>query len=189
MGVTINTQPTIEPVSLEEIKEFVQINHSDDDNLLRIKGQAAREICEKYTRRRFINTVLDLTLDAFPLGEIPIESAASPLVSVASITYTDTDGNAQTWSSANYDVDTSSDPGRIAPAFGQAYPATRVVQNAVTVQHTVGYGTDPTDVPAAIREAVLILAKMLYTGCVVDSESLPADVLALLNPYRVFRFV
>jgi uncharacterized phiE125 gp8 family phage protein len=188
MGTNINTAPALEPVTLEQIKEFVQVNHSDDDNLLQIKGQAAREICERFTRRRFIDTILDLILDAFPLGEQPIDGLASPLSAVGSITYTDADGDAQTWNSANYIADTSSDPGRIAPAFGIAYPATRKIQNAATVTYTAGYGTDPTDVPAAIREAILILAKMLYTGCMIDDGNLPADVRALLGPYRVFRF-
>jgi len=78
---------------------------------------------------------------------LTISTPTAALSAVNSIKYIDTAGANQIWSSAYYDVDTSSIVGRVMPAYGQTYPATRWDINAVTVRFVAGYGTSPADVP------------------------------------------
>src|SRR5690606_26519144 len=99
---------------------------------------------------------LELVLDAFPRTVINVP--LPPLQTVDSIAYIDPDGQTQTLDPQTYDVDAVG--GRVAPAYGEAFPATRAVQNAVTVRFTAGY----TSVPEPIRAAMLLIIGDLYAN-------------------------
>jgi uncharacterized phiE125 gp8 family phage protein len=48
--IQIVTPPASEPLTLAEVKEFLRVDHSDDDATLAIFITAARQLCESYTR-------------------------------------------------------------------------------------------------------------------------------------------
>ena len=150
------TAPTVEPVSLEEAKAQCRIEPSeaDDDEFLTDLIAAAREMVEKDSGRAFTRQTRELQLDAFPVGVIELPRA--PLVSVSSVTYVDEAGASQVLSSALYQVDTRSEPGRVAPAYGTSWPATRDVLGAMRIQYLCGL--DLTDaaviVPSAAKHAM-----------------------------------
>jgi len=77
-----------------------------------------------------------------------------------------------------YDVDTTSEPGRVTLAYGQNWPALRDQANPITVRHTCGYGDDSADVPAAVRVAIQMLAADLYE----HPEAQPEFVYLKNNP-------
>ncbi len=66
MGVSIITQPTVEPVSLEEAKLYLRVDATSEDDLISSLIQAAREYVETHTRRTLIYTTYRYTLDTFP---------------------------------------------------------------------------------------------------------------------------
>ena len=169
------TPPTVEPISLEEAKLWLRVDHTEEDDLITELEKSARRSCEAFTRRSFINTTWTLKLDEFPSAECRTSLASissarsdeitlprSPLSSVTSITYTDTDGNTQTVSASNYTVDTGSEPGRVVPAFNAFWPLTRNVINAVSVLHVSGYGAAETSVPSGLKIAIRVLMADLY---------------------------
>ena len=106
--------------------------------------QAAREYGETFTHRAFITQTWDLKLDGFPCSDEAIRLPKAPLISVTSVTYLDSNGDSQTWSASLYTVDAPTGPkaerGRIVPNYGQYFPTTRDVVNAVTVRFVAGYG-------------------------------------------------
>ncbi len=77
------------------------------------------------------------------------------------ISYVDGNGATQTLSSALYQVDARSEPGRIVPAYGQSWPSTREQLNAVTITYRAGY-TDADAVPKRIKQAIGLLAAHWY---------------------------
>ena len=108
---------------------------------------AAREYGETCTHRAFITQTWDDKRDGFPSGlddDGGIWLPKAPLISVTSISYIDTAGVTQTWSSALYTVDAPAGPkarfGRITPIYGQLFPVTRDIENAVTIRFVAGYG-------------------------------------------------
>lgn len=120
-----------------------------------------------------------------------------PLQSVTSITWTDTAGNVSTVPSSTYIVDTFSEPGRVALAFGQTWPSQSVQGNAiqpvggVTVTFVAGY-TSAANVPQSAKQAMLLLLASWYENredIVIDRRisavSLPLGVEALLWRNRV----
>jgi uncharacterized phiE125 gp8 family phage protein len=118
-----------------------------------------------------------------------------PVQSVSSITYTDANGDAQTWSSANYTLSKSSGPHAapavIEPVYGVSWPVTRNVIDAVTVRFVCGYGDAGSAVPEPIRAAMNLLITHWYEqrGVVQVGNlvtPLQHSVDALLWPFKAF---
>lgn len=192
MALELVTPPVVEPISLSEAKLHLRVDVPDDDAYITSLIVAARQQAESITRRAFVTQTYKLTMDAFPCG--PIYLPRPPLQSVSSITYVDTAGVTQTWSASDYQVEATggpfAPPGRVAPAYGQSYPATRAVFGAVTITFVAGYGSQASDVPQAIRQAILLVLGHWYEHrelAVVGTSvvELPRSAEWLLSPYRV----
>jgi len=134
-----------------------------------------------------------LILDEFPPDArnctSTIDVPVPPLQSVSSITYLDNNGDSQTLAASKYDVDASSEPGRIAPAFGETWPDTRDVNNAVTVTFIAGYTTAAL-VPDTIKHAIKMITGHWYENreevvIGVTSKQLERAVTSLLWSERV----
>jgi uncharacterized phiE125 gp8 family phage protein len=193
MALSLVTAPELEPVSLDAAKTYLHVDVDDENGLIQELIVAAREHAETYTRRALITQTWDLKLDAFPCSDSGIWLPKPPVISVSSITYVDTNGVTQTWSSSLYETDFPSGPkavkARVQPAYGQYYPITRVgVFNAVTVRFVCGYGAAEESVPSSIKTAMLVLIAHWYAHrepVVVGSTAneIPATVDAHLWPY------
>lgn len=192
MALSLVTAPTIEPLSYDEAKAHCRVDTDEESGLLNALIQTAREYAERYTSRALLPQTWDWKLDAFPCGEFVLP--LPPVTSITSISYVDTDGDSQTWSSALYRTDLPSGPtaarARIEPVYGEVYPQTRALSNAVTVRFVCGYANEAA-VPSSIKAAMLLLIGHWYgnrepvvVGAITTSVPLAVD--ALLWPYKVF---
>ena len=138
---------TWSPVTLTDAKQHCRIDIEDDDAL--INGQLAAAVVrgEQATNRQFAPATWVLKLDAFP-GTDTFELPKPPLLSVSSIQYVDTDGATQTFSSSDYSVDRTSEPGRVVLGFGNSWPSARAQPDAITITYLAGYGSVVTAVNA-----------------------------------------
>jgi uncharacterized phiE125 gp8 family phage protein len=190
MILTLVTAPAIEPITLQEAKDHMRVDHAYDDALIEPLITAAREMVESITRRALITQTWDYYLDTFPnVLRLPM----SPLQSISSITYTDVDGASQTLSSAVYVVDSDHEPGRVYEGYSQSWPSTQSIRKAVKVRYVAGYGDAAVDVPMPIRQAMLLIIGHLYenrepyiTGTTISKSPMAAE--SLLGPYRVVCF-
>src|SRR5262245_51469019 len=146
MALTLVTPVATEPISLAEAKAHCRVDVSDDDLLLSSLITAGREWAETYTHRAIPPQTWDYKLDGSPCGDV-LELPKAPVTSITSISYVDTVGTTQTWSSTFYTTDLPTGPwagpGRIAPAYGYTWPQARDVMNAFTVRFVAGYTTAP----------------------------------------------
>ena len=187
MGLTVVTPAAKPAVTRDAMRTHLRVTAVDEDDLIDTLASAATARAELITGRQFITATLKLTLDAFPEH---INLPRPPLQSVTHVKYYDTDGDQQTWSSAEYAVDTGSTPGRLGPAYGYTWPSTRVMMAAVEVQYVAGYGVDPGDVPEGLQVAIKMLAAHWYENRESTTEAAlretPQAVEDLLWQYRVF---
>jgi uncharacterized phiE125 gp8 family phage protein len=164
------------------------------DPQLRTWIAAARRLCETFTHRAFITQTWDLKLDEWPCDRI-IWLPKAPLISVTSITYTDTSGAVQTLSASLYTVIASAGPeadrGRIVPAYQAVWPQTRSIYSGISVRFVAGYGAAASAVPDGIKAAMKLLIGHWYlhresvnVGNI--STVLPMTVESLLWPYKSF---
>lgn len=188
MALSLVTPPAVEPVSLAEAKGQLRLSLADDDALITELIAAARDYVETCTHRALITQTWDDKRDGFPAWSDAIWLPKPPLVSVTSVTYVDQNGVTQTWSSTLYTVDAPTGPkarmGAIVPNYGQAFPSTRDVVNAVTIRLVAGYGAAATAVPAGLKAAMKLLIETWLGGG--SAAPIPAAVNALLWPFKAF---
>lgn len=189
--VAVITPPAEEPVTRVEAKLHLRVDHTADDDLIDRLITAARQRVENATWRALVTQTLELTLDAWPGGN-RLELPRPPLVSVTSVTYTNSDGQATVWSSSLYQVITQGTPGRIVPAYGESWPtATLRAANGIAVRYVAGYGAAAA-VPALLKAAILLLVGHLYenreaviVGAGLAATPLPLAVESILSDYLV----
>ena len=187
MIMTRVTAPTIEPVTLQEVKDHLRVDGTDDDALISALITAAREHVDGrdgWLGRALCTQTWDCHYDVFPddgLLYLPV----APVQSVTSVKYVDPDGAQQTFSSANYalgaDLDWSP---RVILGWDKSWPSIRAVPEAVTVRVVAGYAS----VPRPICQALLLLIGHWHEHREAVMEGtfreVPTTVSALLTPYR-----
>ena len=186
-SVTVKTAATTPVFTTAQAKEFLKVDVSTDDTLIDNLVAAATESCQIYTNQYFINTVLNQYSDNWNGLNYLYKS---PLVSVSSIKYYDSDDSQQTWASSNYIVDSSLQPARISLAVNKSAPTLSKRINAVNIEYTVGYGTASTDVPEGIRTAIILTVGNWYQNrqSVITGKTateLPLSSQYLLDQYKI----
>lgn len=190
MALVVVTAPAVEPVSVSDLKDHLNLTLADDDTMLANVVVAARQYVERFIGRPIVNTTFDLHYDAFPAGAITLPKA--PVTSVTSVKYLDPNGVETTLSGGSYTADIHSDPGRIVPG-ADGWPDTDDVPNAVVVRFVAGHGAAADDVPLTLRQAVLLIAAHWYENreaslVGVSGQSLPLGVDAILAEHRQWSF-
>lgn len=181
MALKLITPPASEPVSLAEAKAYLRIDTNDEDALISGLITAAREYCELFQNRAYLTQTWELSFDCFP--PMPIKLPRPPLVSVESVKVIDTTGAETTLDPSDYIVDTDSEPGRIAFAYGKCWPSVTLQPvNAVKIRYTAGYD-DAKKVPQSVKQAMLIYIAHRYEN--PDTDDVPEVVRTLLWPDRV----
>ena len=157
MSLVQTSPPSVEPVTTTNQKDWMRVDTSDEDTLIGNLASASRAYIELSTGRQFITAPWQYKVSTFPAG-VDLVLPISPLQSVSSITYVDTDSVTQTWDSSLYTVDTASDVGRVRPIYDEDYPIVRGYADDVTVTFIAGYGDAATDVPDRALTAIKLLA-------------------------------
>lgn len=209
MGLQRTTGPAIEPLSTAQAKLHLRLDsdQTEEDGLVAAYVGACRAHLEDRTRRAWMTQTWTWTLDRFPCDardwqrgshvpwtftDRPLELPRPPLQSVTSLRYIDLGGTQQTLDPSAYTVDTTSEPGRIVPAYGTTWPSTRDVPNAVEVVFVAGYA-EADQVPLPLLQALRLLVgqwfeerEAVITGTI--ATELPNGVRSLISPYVVPMF-
>jgi len=181
-----------EPITLEEARTQLRQPPTDENALIALLITAARERAESATNRQLLTATWDLKLDAFPSCDV-IVMPKPPLLTVTSITYVDSTGTSQTLAASAYTVRVYVGPhaahGTVELAYGQVWPVTRDQGDAVTIRYTAGYGTKASDVPAGIRQAMLLDIGTMYEHRedIVVGSTATALPMGCQRAYRAYR--
>ena len=183
----ITTQSTVPLLTTAEAKSHLRVDTTADDTLIDNLVKAARESAEVYTNRFFIDTTLTLKGDKWSDIEYLFKS---PVRSISSIKYYDSDNALQTLATSVYLLDNSHQPSRVTLDEGESFPNLASRANAIEVVYGVGYGNAASDVPEAIRQAVLLTVGHFYQNredVVVGriASQLPMAAKYLLDQYKV----
>lgn len=154
-------EPLYEPVSLAEAKEWCRVENDLEDALLTMLIVAARTRAEELTGRAFVPRTVELAMDQFPQGDhLPVTMLHSPVISVESVTYTDSAGAEQSMDIADVLVDTKGLPGTVFPAAGASWPSSSGNPGSVVIRYRGGYvPTESPDDEAAYQAVVPALVK------------------------------
>ena len=181
--IQVVAQPTTEPLTLLEVKNHLRIDGNFDDALLGSFITSARMYFESQCEISIASQELLLALDYF---DDIVYLPRGPVQSVEDISYADSENNQQVMD--DWIEDLVSNPARITPAFGQSWPATAEVVNAVQVSYTTGY-TTPSMVPKLLKSGMLFYVAHLYENrsAVTDSDlkEVPMAVESIIHQYTL----
>lgn len=160
------TQPTSEPVTLDEAKAHLRVDGSDDDTYITMLIKVARQVCEAYSGRSFITQDREVKLDRFPCGRF-ISLPYGPIQEVTDFTYIDSNGDVIPMTeNTDYRVDLRSGIPRLEYVTSwpnPLWPTGSTEFNSVTIAYTAGYANDDHDpVPEVIKQAMLMTIGSLY---------------------------
>lgn len=205
MDLRLVTEPSIEPVTVAEAKLHLRVDTSSDDGSIGNMISAARRWAEDYTGRRFIKQTWDFWLDRFPMSNkmpwwdgiqdgrlsdfigpaVFIQIPLAPVSSFKFLKTYDDDGTAYEAVASTLVPAYQAEPFRLALKNGQSWPATflRPVQG-IQIRLDVGYGALASQVPMAIKQAILEYVAGMYDHRGDTDYSVPLMAKQLLDPYR-----
>jgi len=180
---------TSEPLTTEEAKKHIRVDHGDDDTYIESLIKAARINAEDFCSRAFIEQTWVATYDC--LDGARLRLPRPKLISVSSVQYIDSNGDLQTVNTSDYEVNTYGEPGNVKFKVIPGYDAT--YENPLRVTYKSGYGTQASNVPTTIKHAILLMVGHWYEmrEAVIspqgnDPKELPLGMQHLLNPYRFY---
>jgi uncharacterized phiE125 gp8 family phage protein len=161
MNLVQITPPDKDPVTLQEAKVQLRVDHTADDSIIADLIKVATAMVEQESLHKLITQTWDLFMDTWP--SLPLELPYPPLQGITGIYYTP-DGEAEsTWDSSNYLVDTNSKPGRIALTTAGTLPSDALqALSAVRIRFTCGMGEALDDIDPRARQALLLALGHLY---------------------------
>lgn len=198
------TPPADEPVSVEEVKIHTHIDHTEEDELIASWISTGRELAEDYQRRSYVGQAWEMTFDQFP--EMPILLPRAPIIGLLSIKYWDylnqeytlydggdnpitTTEEPPTTLESNDDfiVDIFAEPGRIGFAYGKSWPSAQLrPMAAVKIRYAAGYGLTGANVPARVRDAIMLYCAYRNENRAAEIDSAPPQFWNLLNQDRIY---
>ncbi len=131
-----------------------------DDDYLTLCIANATEWVEAYVNRSLITQTWLIYLPGWPCGRTDrIILPRSPLQSITSIVYKDSDGDDNTWDSDEYIVETRGNTAAIVLADGFSFPSASLYPSLpITITAVMGYGDAASDVPENIKQGCKIVA-------------------------------
>lgn len=187
MGLVLTAAPAVEPLTVDEAKSYLRIDHAEEDVL--VSGLIT-------TSRLHVEAALDLalicqswswTLDAWPHRKV-VELPLGPVQSVDAVRIAAQDGTVSELSPDQFVLDGASVPPRLLATSG-AWPKPGSPALGIEIAFTAGFGCAPSDVPEPIRQALLMLVAHWYehrdpAEIGGPATRIPEAVSALLMPYR-----
>ncbi len=185
MGLLRTTDPATGAVSLDTLKTNIHLHPSigdEQDSVLQLYIDAATADTEDYLRRSLITQEWELSIDGTP--EWPVELYRPPVQELLSVTAYDEDDVAHTVDLSEFRVDNYKGPARLL-LTGEMPDVVLREYNSVIIEYRAGYGDEEGDIPANIRQGVLLWASMSDQNRAGETE-IPEQIKHLLSKKRLY---
>jgi len=204
-GIQIVTEPAQEPLSLQEVKDYLRVEDNTDERTIRPLIETARRWCEEHTGRTLVQTTykqfIDSVRDEIPLMEGLTDGpdleyyknyivlSKSPILSVTHVkTFNDADTET-VFASSKYYLDNVREPGRIVLRNGETFPTALRVANAIEIQYVAGYSS-VSQIPEPLKVGMLQHIAFMYEqrgdmGDYLNARTFPPMVKGLYSPYVI----
>ncbi len=174
-------------MTLADAKLYLRTAGPDEDDLVIALIRAARHLVEAASNRLLVSQTWRLVCDAWPPGGA-LRLPLSPVIAIVAARVLTTQGPPVPVADGALRLEPGSDPTLLRVAG--PLPQPQWPHGGIEIDLVAGHGA-PTDVPEPFRQAMLMLVARWFenrgdaTGH--GDARLPADVLALIAPFRRAR--
>lgn len=188
MSLVLTSGPALEPVTLAEAKAHLRLDTTADDALVQSLIVTSRLHIEAALGLALITQSWSWMLDQWPKNQrlcFPLR----PVQAVAFVKLWRRNATSEALNLTDFHLDGQGNPARLVPGGLLPLNDPDRPANGIEVAFTAGFGGAPSDVPAPIRHALLLLIAHWYEhrepveiGAAVNA--VPIMVSDLLQPYR-----
>ena len=195
-----STGRTLNPITLEEIKDHLQIERGEtgSDEVLKGLRTASVEMAQNITGRKLMTQTWKVYFDDWPSGdymELPFTPLSTAGIVSTGIKFTNSTSGSTHLGSTAWSMDFVSEPPRVVLENNESWPTVTLHHNnPIEVEAVYGYAAS-SDIPRSIKHAMLLMIGHWYenredtiigAGQVV--HEIPSGSRALLEMYRVKWF-
>lgn len=188
MALLQTNAPPLEPVTVGEAKAHLRVDGSAEDALINSLILTSRLHIEAALGLALITQGWTLVIDQWP-KQVSVALPIRPVQTIDAVRVLDADGAPTDIPPSHYVLDGKGLPPRLVRT-SPIWPASERAAAGIEIDFTAGFGALAADVPAPIRQALLMLIAHWYEhrdpieiGSV--EANIPASVSELLKPYRV----
>jgi uncharacterized phiE125 gp8 family phage protein len=190
MALVLTSGPALEPVTVAEAKAHARIDQSAEDTLIASLILTSRLHIEAALGLALITQSWTYTLDAWP-DRPDLALPIRPVQSIAGVRVLAADGTPTVVIPSSYALDGKAGPPRLLRTT-DAWPKPGRATAGIEINFTAGYGSTASDVPAAIKHALLMLVAHWHehrepAELGLHADTIPRGVSTLLSPYAVPR--
>ena len=190
MAMLLRSGPNLEPVTIEEVKAHLRVDGSDEDALLASLVLTSRLHIEAALSIALVAQSWRMVLDVWPKNGI-VAMPIAPVMMIEDVRVIAANGDVNTVAADTYHLDVAGRPRRLMPLAG-AWPSPGRRTAGIEIDLIAGYGATAADVPAPIRQALLLLIAHWYEHrdpfeIGAPQTNVPNAVSRLLGPYRAVR--
>jgi uncharacterized phiE125 gp8 family phage protein len=191
MALVLTSGPAVEPVTLAEAKAHLRVDDTVEDTLVGSLIVTSRLHVEAALGLALVTQGWSYFIDDWPPGR-ELALPLRPIQSVAAVRLYAADESLQTLAADAYLLDGAGAPARLVRRNNSAWPKPSRSANGIEIAFVAGYGNAAANVPAPIRQAVLLLIAHWYehrepVEIGAASVPVPQMVSDLLQPYRLVR--
>jgi len=180
-------EPTSEALSLKEVKDYLRIEHAEEDDQLVTMIMAATFEVEKYLNRSLLTQTWVLSLEKYPSGNITLFNG--PVQSITTITSSLLDGSQDIFDNTQYFLANKQEKPIVSLEYGAIWPPNVLrPTEGVKIVYVCGHGDTSDDIPSSIRQALLHIVASLYENR-EDGPMISETVKSLLHGQKVYTFV
>jgi uncharacterized phiE125 gp8 family phage protein len=191
MALVLTTGPAIEPVALAEAKAHLRVDGSAEDTLIASLIITSRLHIEAALGLALITQSWSTFLDAWPPGS-QLALPLRPVQSIAAVKLYAADESVATVPADTYQLDGAAVPARLVRRGSLTWPKPSRAANGIEIAFVAGFGDTAADVPAPLRQAILLLVAHWHEhrepiAIGAPGVPVPPMVADLLQPYRRIR--
>lgn len=188
MTLVMTSGPLAEPVSVADAKAHMRIDTDAEDALIASLIVTSRLHIEAALGLALLTQAWSYFVDAWPRSR-EIVLPLKPVQTVTTVRVWAQDGTSQTLAAETYTLDGEGMPPRLVLSRSAALPAPGRSASGIEIAFSAGFGDAGIDVPAPIRQALLLLVAHWFENRepnrigAADTE-IPHMISTLLAPYR-----